>query len=46
MKAISLWQPWASLLVLGLKRFETRSFPFPGAVRGQRVAIHASKGSR
>jgi len=27
MKAISLWQPWASLIALGLKRFETRSWP-------------------
>lgn len=27
MKCISLWQPWASLLVHGLKRCETRSWP-------------------
>jgi hypothetical protein len=25
MKAISLWQPWASAIALGLKRIETRS---------------------
>ncbi|WP_211293112.1 ASCH domain-containing protein [Brunnivagina elsteri] len=25
-KAISLWQPWASLIPLGLKKFETRSW--------------------
>ena len=27
MKALSLWQPWASLLVAGRKRCETRSWP-------------------
>ena len=26
MKCISLWQPWASLMVYGLKRVETRSW--------------------
>lgn len=26
MKAISLWQPWASLMVSGLKKIETRSW--------------------
>ena len=26
MKAISLWQPWASLVVLGAKKIETRSW--------------------
>lgn len=26
MKAISLWQPFASLIVLGFKTFETRSW--------------------
>lgn len=26
MKAISLWQPWAGLVVRGYKRFETRSW--------------------
>lgn len=25
-QAISLWQPWASLIALGVKRFETRSW--------------------
>jgi activating signal cointegrator 1 len=27
MKAISLWQPWASAMALGCKRNETRSWP-------------------
>lgn len=26
MKCISLWQPWASLLVAGVKKIETRSW--------------------
>ncbi len=40
MQAISLTQPWAQLVVLGLKRMETRSWPT--SFRGQ-IAIHASK---
>lgn len=40
---ISLWQPWASFIPHGLKRFETRSW-FPGwKYKGQLLAIHASK---
>ena len=27
MKAISLWQPWATLMALDLKKIETRSWP-------------------
>jgi hypothetical protein len=39
-KAISLWQPWASLIAAGLKRHETRHWltQYRGA-----IAIHASK---
>lgn len=38
MKAITLWQPWASLIVDGRKKIETRSIPryYNGP-----VAIHA-----
>lgn len=39
MKAITLWQPWASLLACGAKEFETRSWPT--AYRGP-IAIHAA----
>jgi hypothetical protein len=42
-KAISLWQPWASLIMLGAKRVETRPWKPPDAVIGQRVLIHAAK---
>lgn len=40
MRAISLWQPWASAIALGAKRIETRDWPTH--VRGQ-IAIHAAK---
>ena len=40
MKAISLTQPWAHLVMLGAKQWETRSWST--AYRGQ-IAIHASK---
>lgn len=43
MKAISLWQPWASLIAAGIKPFETRSWAPPEALIGQRIAIHAAK---
>jgi hypothetical protein len=39
-KAISLWQPWATLVAIGAKRFETRSWATP--YRGPLV-IHAAK---
>jgi hypothetical protein len=40
MKAISLWQPWASLVATGAKTIETRSWPTK--YRGP-LAIHAAK---
>lgn len=40
MKAITIWQPWASLLACGAKRFETRSWAT--SYRGP-IAIHAAK---
>lgn len=43
MKAISLWQPWATLVAMGAKRIETRHWSLPPALLGQRVAIHAAK---
>lgn len=43
MKAISLWQPWASLVACGAKPFETRSWAPPRALIGQPIAIHAAK---
>lgn len=40
MKAMSLWQPWASLLACGAKQYETRSWATN--YRGS-IAIHAAK---
>jgi len=39
-KALSIWQPWASLIAVGAKRFETRSWPT--RYRGP-IAIHAAR---
>lgn len=39
-KALSLWQPWASLIVWGAKEYETRDWPTN--YRGK-LAIHATK---
>lgn len=43
MRAISLWQPWASLIFTGDKKHETRSFRPPERLIGRRIAIHAAK---
>jgi hypothetical protein len=42
MKAITLTQPWATLVAIGAKHYETRSWapPFPSGI----LAIHAGKG--
>ena len=43
MKAISLWQPWASLIACGAKPFETRHWAPPRELIGQPIGIHAAK---
>lgn len=45
MKAISLWQPWASAIAVGAKRYETRGWPAVagGTLYSGWLAIHASK---
>lgn len=43
MKAITIKQPWASLIVHGIKDIENRTWPCPKKYIGQRVLIHASK---
>ncbi len=40
MKALTVWQPWASLLACGAKQYETRSWAT--SYRGP-IAIHAAK---
>lgn len=41
MKALTIWQPWASLIMAGHKPYEFRGWPAPGYVRNQRIVIHA-----
>jgi hypothetical protein len=42
-KAISVWQPYATLIASGAKKFETRTWA-PGSLHmGEPVLIHASK---
>lgn len=43
MKALSLHQPYASLIAEGVQWIETRSWPAPKALIGERIAIHAAK---
>jgi len=40
--ALTVWQPWASLIAEECKTFEFRSWPAPKYVVGRRIAIHAS----
>lgn len=41
MRALTIRQPWASLIAQGVKTIETRSWKAPAAAIGERVAIHA-----
>lgn len=41
MKALTIWQPWASLIVMGLKPAEFRNWHAPRSMIGSRIAIHA-----
>lgn len=43
MKAISIWQPHASLIISGQKSYETRSWPAWRSLIGHRIWIHAGK---
>lgn len=41
MKALTVWQPWATLIMIGAKPYEFRSWRPPSWLVGQRLAIHA-----
>lgn len=41
-RALSLWQPWGTLFAHGLKRLETRSWRYRGAMPTV-LAVHAAK---
>ena len=43
MKALTLWQPWATAITHGGKRLENRGWPPPASILGKRIAIHAGK---
>ena len=43
MYAITLHQPWATLIALGVKNVATRSWPAPEWLLGQTFAVHAGK---
>lgn len=43
MKALTIWQPWASLIIAGAKPWEFRRWRAPNWLIGQRIVIHASK---
>lgn len=42
MKALTIWQPWASLIVEGFKPFEFRGWKPPPSIIGQRIVLHAA----
>ena len=46
MKAISIKQPWASLIAHGIKDIENRTWRCPKKYLGQRVLIHVSSSKR
>lgn len=39
--ALTVWQPWASLIAYGCKPFEFRGWRAPDRLIGQRLSIHA-----
>ena len=43
MKALTIHQPWASLITARAKTIETRSWKPPRNMIGERIAIHASR---
>jgi hypothetical protein len=40
-QAITIWQPWASLIAANAKPYEWRGWPAPARMIGRRIAIHA-----
>jgi len=43
LRALTLWQPWASLVASGLKRVENRPWKPPSWLIGKSLAIHAGQ---
>jgi hypothetical protein len=42
LRALTIYQPWASLIAIGAKPYEFRKWPAPAYVIGARVVIHAA----
>lgn len=42
MKALTIWQPWASLIIAGAKPYEFRGWRAPASLIGRRIVIHAA----
>ena len=42
LSALTIWQPWASLIMAGCKPYEFRTWPAPRHLWGKRIAIHAA----
>lgn len=42
MKVLTVWQPWASLIIAGAKPYEFRGWKPPASLIGQRIVIHAA----
>lgn len=42
MPALTVWQPWATLIAEGCKPYEFRRWQAPRRLWGQRIAIHAA----
>lgn len=42
MRALTIYQPWASLIMAGAKPYEFRKRPAPRSLIGKRIVIHAS----
>lgn len=43
MRALTIYQPWATLIAAGIKRYETRSWAPPAEAIGGELAIHAGQ---
>lgn len=43
LRALTVYQPWATLIVNGAKPFEFRSWKLPDTMIGKRVVIHAAQ---
>jgi hypothetical protein len=42
MRALTTWQPYASLIIAGAKPYEFRSWPAPQWIIARRIVIHAA----